>query len=145
MTVARSLAAAAMFAGLAVGTANTAWAQSPTMDGPYMKSWEGGGAWLLFTPCGPGCAMVTNWRQPDSASMPWQARVVNGQWVMDNPDIQSVDCEEGGSGSVPAKLQSVWDPNTGVGQDTRTVTFSDCGWAAGDTVKIPFTITKMPT
>jgi len=35
MAIARGLAATAMFAGLAVGAAGTAWADTPTMNGSY--------------------------------------------------------------------------------------------------------------
>jgi hypothetical protein len=65
MTVTRAMAATAMLAGLAAGTASTAWAgpsdRTPQMSGHYIETdtSENGQTttsdWY-FTPCGDGCA-----------------------------------------------------------------------------------------
>jgi hypothetical protein len=82
MTITRALAAAAMLAGLAVGTASIAWADT-TMSGHYIMTETGkGGRPIIndwnFTPCGDGCASLVSNGTPVG-----QARLVN-----DNGQLQ---------------------------------------------------------
>ena len=63
MAIVRGLAATAVFAGLAVGTAGTAWADTPTMNGSYTETSTSPSGlsvtndWTV-SPCGNGCAYV---------------------------------------------------------------------------------------
>jgi hypothetical protein len=64
MTFTRGIAAAAMLAGLAVGTASGAWAD-PRMSGHYTwtstsPTGESSSGDYYFTPCGDGCASVAS-------------------------------------------------------------------------------------
>src|SRR6516225_8580974 len=86
MTVTRAMAATAMLAGLAVGTASTAWAspsdRTPEMSGHYVETdtAQNGqtttGDWY-FTPCGAGWASAAN--TPGGRSM--QVQLVGGKWA----------------------------------------------------------------
>jgi hypothetical protein len=65
MTVTRAIAATAMFAGLAIGTASPAWADQ-TMSGHNIETVTDPSSgqsitndWY-FTPCGDGCASVVS-------------------------------------------------------------------------------------
>jgi hypothetical protein len=84
MTVARGRAAAVMCAGLAVGTAGTAWAY-PTMSGHYTDTETAQSGlkttndWYA-TPCGDGCTSI-NYNGGSLA----QAQFVNGQWLISPP------------------------------------------------------------
>jgi hypothetical protein len=128
MTIRRGIAAAAMLAGLAVGTASTAWA-APTMSGHYIwtttnpqgKSSHGD---FYFTPCGDGCASVAS--TPGGPSV-GQARLVNGQWTMDG--TWPYRCADGTPTSQP--YHDVWDQNTLAGTETITPSGPACGAPAG--------------
>jgi hypothetical protein len=124
MTITRGLAGAAMLAGLAVGTASTAWADPPTMSGSYILRIpplpDGG---FDFTPCGPGCAKA-------SASYgTTEAHLVNGQWSMDDNNPGGVRCVDGST--HPTVFHMTWDPYTLTGQRSGTQTEAACGSPAG--------------
>ena len=68
MTITRAIAAA-MLAGLAVGTASPAWADPPTMNGHYIRTVTNTKGQAVtndwyFTPCGDGCVQLTTPRLP---------------------------------------------------------------------------------
>jgi hypothetical protein len=133
MTITRGLAATAMFAGLAMGTAGTAWAEADqTMSGHYIETETGASGrsttndWY-FTPCGDGCASAT--RTPAGAAL-GQARLVNGQWTIDVTG-ETVICEDGTQ--VPNALSAhyTWDASTLAGTVQLTANVSECGAPAG--------------
>jgi hypothetical protein len=124
MTVTRGIAAAAMLAGLAAGTATTAWA-APTISGHYIETDTSPSTgqsttndWY-FTPCGDGCASaaLTPGGKPEG-----QARLVNGQWNLDTSG-ESVTCRDGTVVPNASSSHYSWDPNTlaGTVQITYTV------------------------
>ena len=85
MTMTRGFAATAIFAGLAVGTASAAWAET-TMSGHYLRietdpqtGQSETDDWYA-TPCGDGCASLAD--TPGGPALS-QARLVNGQWTLD--------------------------------------------------------------
>jgi hypothetical protein len=133
MTVTLAIAATAMFAGLAVGTANTAWADQ-TMSGHYIKTettqdnaQTATSDWY-FTPCGDGCANVTS----STSAQGSQAHLVNGQWTMDQPG-GTTSCPDGTAHPGATNAHYTWDPNTLTGTAQVTVTAAVCGFPAGYT------------
>jgi hypothetical protein len=131
MTGTRAIAATAMFAGLAVSTASTAWADTPTMSGHYKAtSTTPGGQSVTrdwyFTPCGDGCASVadTPGGQPFS-----QARFVNGQWIDDTTG--NATCADGTRVDGATVSHYTWDPNTLAGTVGITYKVPACGQPAG--------------
>jgi hypothetical protein len=99
MIVTRAIAAAAMFAGTAIGAASAAWGDPPTMSGPYNVS--DGSTWFV-TPCGPDCLKITGAHTTGS----WQANLVDGQWAA---DVDAIFCKDR---SPPGESHWRWDPNT---------------------------------
>jgi hypothetical protein len=132
MSVTRGLAAAAVLAGLAVGTASAAWA-APTMSGHYIETWtaangqSGTNDWY-FTPCGDGCASAAV-GGPSHGPL-GQARLVNGQWTLDSAGDWA--CPDG-SHDVPdaLSLHFTWDPNTLAGTVQSTIKVPACGHSPG--------------
>jgi hypothetical protein len=129
MTITRRIAATAMLAGLAVGVASTAWADT-TMSGHYIKTVTSGSAdtenWY-FTPCGDGCASVamTSGGQPFG-----QARLVNGQWTLDATDA-STPCDDGSSVPNSQSQHWTWVQNSLAGTELDTLTVAACGQPVG--------------
>jgi hypothetical protein len=130
MTVTRAIAATALFAGLAVGTASPVWAET-TINGRYTwtsttpttgKSTSGD---LYFTPCGDGCASAAS---TPGGPVVGQVRFVTGQWTMDG--TWSVRCADG-TLSAPEQYHDTWDPNTLAGTDALTYSVPSCGQPAG--------------
>jgi hypothetical protein len=129
MTVTRVIAAAAMLAGLAVGTAAPAWA-GPTMSGHYIYTepepppmstdW-------YFTPCGDGCASVAT--TPGGSAF-GQARLVNGQWTLDEPS-SDITCSDGRVIRNAVSDHYTWDANTLAGTAQKTLTVQGCFNPAG--------------
>ena len=82
MAITRGLAAIAMFAGTTLGAANTAWADTPTMDGSYtLTSTTPAGAtfttsWTVNS-CGDGCVWIKAGRE--AVRHIWLT--VNGFWT----------------------------------------------------------------
>jgi hypothetical protein len=139
MTITRGIAAAAMFAGLAVGTASTAWAET-TMSGHYIvtNSWPGGTVtedWY-FTSCGDGCASV------NVKGGTFQAHVVNGQWTMDSRS--NSQCLAGQVIPNNENAHYTWDPNTLTGTVTSTNIAPVCGVPAGVSQTNPLQLKQAP-
>jgi hypothetical protein len=129
MTITRGFAAAAMLAGLAVGTAGAAWSDT-TMGGHYIRTVTNPTTgqsrtddWY-FTPCGDGCASVVS-----NGSPLGQARLVNGQWTMDA--TVDVVCTNGAVVPRASQNHFTWDPNTLAGTTQVTDTVPVCGNPAG--------------
>lgn len=131
MSTTRRIAAAAMFAGLAIGLAAPATATSQ-LSGHYIKTETATGGTPLtsdwyFTNCGDGCASVAS-RAGGGA---WgQARLVNGRWALDS-DGDSMDCSDGTN--VPNSLSAHynWDANTLAGTVQLTTKMPACGEPTG--------------
>jgi hypothetical protein len=141
MTFTRGIAAAAMLAGLAVGTASTAWA-APTMSGHYIETWttpdgrSGTNDWYL-APCGDGCANVSIGTTGTS-----QARLVNNQWTMDTDD--TTVCTDGSKVSRAGTIHYTWDPNTLAGTAQITEKIATCGATAPISWTNNVQLTKAP-
>jgi hypothetical protein len=132
MNVTRGITVAALIAGVASGTASTAWADQ-TMSGHYTKTETTQVNGLqnttydwYFSPCGDGCANVT------VNGTPGQAHVVNGEWTMDFP-VGNVTCADGTFNPASRTAQYTWDPNTLAGTAQVTTTAAVCGLPAGYT------------
>ena len=134
MTATRAIAATALFAGLAVGTSSTAWADTPTMNGHYIKTEttqdnaQTATTDWYFTPCGDGCANVTS----STAAQGSEAHFVNGQWTMDQPG-GTTSCPDGTNHPGTTNAHYTWDPNTLTGTAQVTVTAAVCGFPTGYT------------
>ena len=128
MAVIRGFAATAVFAGLAVGAASTAWAETPTMSGDYTEtstSPSGRGVttdWSVST-CGDGCL----WIKAGAGS--GQAHLIDGQWVMDT--MNSLSCPDGAFVLYAASSHITWDPNTLEGTSEITYNIGACGHPPG--------------
>jgi hypothetical protein len=130
MTITRGIAAAAMLAGLAVGTASTAWADT-TMSGHYIvtntdKGYSVTNDWYV-TPCGDGCANVAVTPGGPAGS---QARLDNGQWTMDI-NGGNAHCPDGTVVPNANSNHYTWDPNTLAGTVETTLNVPACGGPAG--------------
>ena len=132
MTVTRGFAATVIFAGLAVGTASAAWADT-TMSGHYVRTetdpqtGQSQTADWYLTPCGDGCVSVGI--RPD-ASAPTQARLVNGQWTLDSA-VHTLSCADGTVVPNAVSAHYMWDPNTLAGTVRVTYNVAACGHPAG--------------
>ena len=133
MTITRGAAAAAMLAGLAVGTASAAWADT-TLSGHYLRtetSPESGQSITLdwyATPCGDGCASLASTPGGPTVS---QAQLVNGQWIVDTTGAP-VKCPDG-SAIYAVSAHYTLDPNTLAGKVLLTYQVPACGNPAGHT------------
>jgi hypothetical protein len=133
MTITRRLAAAAILAGVAVGTASTALADQPTMSGHYVKTASAVSAppgtppttsdWYA-TPCGDGCASIS-----DPGGVLGQAQLVNGQWTMDA--TTNAQCVDGSQVPSALSVHYTWDPNTLAGSSQTTAKVPECGQSPG--------------
>jgi hypothetical protein len=141
MTVTRGIAAGAMLAGLALGTASTAWADPPTMSGHYIntQTYPDGtqitSDWYV-TPCGDGCISVAL-GNPNQG--PAQGHLVDGQWTFDT--VESITCVDGAKFPNAISVHRVWDPVTLAGTLQSTNTVPVCGRPVGyqETRKIQLT------
>jgi hypothetical protein len=130
MAIVRSLAAAAVFTGLAVGAASTAWAGEPTMNGNYtLTSTSPGGEsvdtdWTVNS-CGVGCL----WVKAGAGSS--QAHLIGGQWVLDSMD--NIKCADNTYVMYAANSHMVWDPVTLQGTNLISYFMPVCGRGAGST------------
>jgi len=94
MTITRGIATAAVFAGLAVGTAGTAWADT-SFSGRYTSTDTSSGGnvhtetWNV-APCGDGCVKIS---VDGGGGAPWTAQLTNGQWQWDESD--DMVCNDG--------------------------------------------------
>jgi hypothetical protein len=129
MMLARAVAAA-MFAGLAVGAASTAWADTPTMNGNYtLSATTPSGAtfttsWAV-NPCGDGCVYIK------AGAGGSQARLVDGQWVLDT--LNNVNCSDGTYTQYATNTHMTWDPNTLAGTARHVYIVPACGHPPGYT------------
>jgi hypothetical protein len=141
MTVTRAIAAKALFAGLAVSTASTAWADT-TMSGHYIETETAPTGlsttndWYV-TPCGDGCAFVDI-----IAIGMFQARLVNGQWTMDTTG--NAVCGDGSQ--VPNALSDhyAWDPNTLAGIVQLSNNVPACGYPPGKGITADIQLRQAP-
>ena len=132
MTMTRGFAATAIFAGLAVGTASAAWAET-TMSGHYLRietdSQTGQSEtddWYA-TPCGDGCASLA--ATPGGPAIS-QARLVNGQWTLESA-IHTLNCPDGTVAPNAVSAHYTWDPDTLAGTVQLTSNVPACGIPAG--------------
>ena len=112
MTITRGIAAAAMLAGLAVGTASAAWADT-TMSGRYIRTetsqtGQSETADWYATPCGDGCASIASTPGGPAIS---QARLANGQWTLTSSSHR-LECPDGTVVPNAVNAYYTWDPNT---------------------------------
>ena len=134
MTITRGIAAAAMLAGWAVGTASAAWADT-TMSGHYIRietnpqSGQSATDDWYATPCGDGCASLASTPGGPAQS---QARLVNGQWTMDST-VSALRCPDGTVVANAVSARYTWDPNTLAGTVQVTYNVPACGNPAGYT------------
>jgi len=128
MAITRGLAAIAMFAGTTLGAANTAWADTPTMDGSYtLTSTTPAGAtftssWTVNS-CGDGCV----WIKAGAGGSP--AHLIDGQWVLDT--MNNVNCADGSYIQYATSSHMTWDPNTLAGTAQQTYIIPACGHPPG--------------
>jgi len=132
MTITRGFAAAAILAGLAIGTASAAWAET-TMSGHYIRTETNpqtgqseSDDWYA-TPCGDGCASLAP--APGAPAIS-QARLVNGQWVL-NSAVHTLNCPDGTNVPNAVSAHYMWDPNTLAGTVQVTYNVPACGNPAG--------------
>jgi hypothetical protein len=128
MAVVRGFAATAVFAGLVVGTAGPAWAETPTMSGTYMETSTSPSGKMVSTDwsissCGEGCL----WVKAGAGS--GQARLVDGQWVMDT--MNSLACPDGTNVMHAANSHITWDPTSLAGTSEISYMVPACGHPAG--------------
>jgi hypothetical protein len=132
MTITRGIAATAMVAGLAVGTASAAWAET-TMSGHYLRTETNPQTGQLetddwyATPCGDGCVSLAS--TPDGPVIS-QARLVNGQWTLASA-VHTLECPDGTDVPNAASAHYMWDPNTLLGEVQVTYNVPACGNPAG--------------
>ena len=130
MAIPRGFVATAMFAGLAVGAAGTAWADTPTMNGSYTETatTPSGGtltsSWTVNS-CGDGCIFIK------AGAGGSQARLVDGQWVLDT--LNNISCADGSYTQYGANSHMTWDPNTLAGTAQHVYIVPACGRPAGYT------------
>jgi hypothetical protein len=137
VTTNRGIAAAAMLAGFAVGTAGTAWADQ-TMTGVYKASWKSYTHTLTFTSCGDGCADVA-WDSGSSS----RATLADGTWTMDDPVMpNAVTCPDGSKAAGATHYS--WDASTLRGEMWNNLPVGTCGIPeAGESHHNVFTLTKI--
>lgn len=132
MTITRGIAAAAMLAGLAVGTASAAWAET-MMSGHYTRTETNPQTgqsetddWYA-TSCGDGCASLAS--TPGGPDLS-QAELVNGQWTMDSA-VHTLSCPDGTVVPNAVSAHYMWDPNTLAGTVQVIYNVPACGNPAG--------------
>jgi len=131
MAIARGFAATVIFAGLAVGTASAARAET-TMSGHYIRietnpqSGQSATDDWYATPCGDGCASLASTPGGPAQS---QARLVNGQWIVDTTGAP-LRCPDGSVVNAVSAHYTL-DPNTLAGTVLLTYEVPACGNPAG--------------
>jgi hypothetical protein len=132
MTMTRGFAATAIFAGLAVGTASAAWAET-TMSGHYLRietdpqtGQSETDDWYA-TPCGDGCASLA---LTPGGPVISQARLVNGQWTLESA-IHTLNCPDGTVVPNAVSAHYTWDPDTLAGTVQLTSNVPACGIPGG--------------
>ena len=144
MTLTRAIAAAAMLASLAVGTASAAWAET-TLSGHYIRTetdpLTGQSViddWYA-TPCGDGCASLS---APGGPALS-QARLVNGQWTLDSA-IHTLMCPDGTLVPDAVSAHYTLDPNTLAGTVLLTYQVPACGIPAGSVLANNVQLSRAP-
>jgi hypothetical protein len=136
MSVTRGIAVAAVLAGVAVGTASAAWADT-TMSGHYIEMRSDGKTTdFNFTPCGDGCASMAS----NQGSM--EAHLIDGQWVADTPN--NANCSDGGVVSGAISSHYTWDPNTLAGNVHNTMKVAACGNPLGQSWDVGMQLKSAP-
>ena len=132
MTITRGFTATVIFAGLAVGTASAAWADT-TLSGHYVRTETGAQSgqsvtddWYA-TPCGDGCASLANTPGGPALSQAW---LVNGQWILDSA-VHTLGCPDGTVVANAVSAHYTLDPNTLAGTVLLTYQVPACGSPAG--------------
>ena len=131
MTITWGFAATVISAGLAVGTASAAWAET-TMSGHYLRTETSQSGqsetddWYA-TPCGDGCASLAS--TPGGPVLS-QARLVNGQWTLDSA-VHTLSCADGTVVPNAVSAHYMWDQNTLAGTVQVTYNVAACGHPAG--------------
>jgi hypothetical protein len=155
MTITRELPAALIIiaAGVALGSAGTAWAGGPSrasageLTGTYSYQSDSGGlATWVVTPCGSGCANVAVTPVTDPRITPYggQARQGNGRWNMTVQSAQTVRCKPPNDNvTVPGTVAFSFDAATLSGTAVNTQAVDGCGDPAGATYQGTFTLTKV--
>jgi hypothetical protein len=132
MTITQGFGATVIFAGLAVGTASAASADT-TMSGHYIRTetspqtGQSQTADWYATPCGDGCASIASTPGGQELS---QARLVNGQWTLASV-LHTLACPDGTVVPDAVSGQYTWDPNTLAGTVQLTYNVPACGNPAG--------------
>ena len=144
MAIAPGFAATVIFAGLAVGTASAAWADT-TLSGHYVRTETGAQSgqsitddWYA-TPCGDGCASLASTPGGPAQS---QARLVNGQWIVDTTGAP-LRCPDGSVVNAVSAHYTL-DPNTLAGTVQLTYNVPACGNPAGYQTTNSVQITQAP-
>jgi len=125
MTITRGFAIAVAFAGLALGTATTAWADS-SFSGRYTSTDTSSGGnvhtetWNV-TPCGDGCVKISI----EGGGAPWTAQLTNGQWQWDESD--DMVCNDGSKVSSASTSHNAIDAATLRGTSLVTYKKAGCG------------------
>jgi hypothetical protein len=132
MAIVRGFAATAMFVGLAVIAAGTAWADDPaSMNGTYTETSTSPSGrattndWSV-NPCPDqleGCIYVK------AGAGGSQAHLIDGQWVMDS--MGNLMCPDGTFHQYVTNTHITWDPNTLTGTSQITYNAPACGQPAG--------------
>ena len=129
MAIVRGLAATAVFAGLAVGTAGTAWADDvPTMNGSYTETSTSPSGlsvtndWSV-SPCGSGCVYVK------AGAGGGMAYLRDGQWVLDT--MNNLTCADGTFNQFATNAHMTWDPTSLEGTSEISYITGACGKPPG--------------
>ena len=126
MTITRGIATAAVFAGLAVGTAGTAWADT-SFSGRYTSTDTSSGGnvhtetWNV-APCGDGCVKIS---VDGGGGAPWTAQLTNGQWQWDESD--DMVCNDGSKVSSASTSHNAIDAAALRGTSLVTYKKAGCG------------------
>ncbi|MFV9634539.1 hypothetical protein [Mycobacterium neumannii] len=154
MTTTRELPAAIILAaGVAIGSAGTAWADGPVapspgeLSGTYSYESDTGrvNTWVI-TPCGPGCADVAVTPVTDPRVVPYGGRALlnNGRWDMTVQYAQAVRCKPPHDyATVPGTVVFSWEAATLNGTAVNTQTAAACGDPAGATYQSGFSLAKV--
>jgi hypothetical protein len=131
MAIAQGFAVTVISAGLAVGTASAAWADT-TLSGHYVRTETGAQSgqsitddWYA-TPCGDGCASLAS---TPGGPVQSQARLVSGQWIVDTTGAP-LQCPDGSVVNAVSAHYTL-DPNTLAGTVLLTYEVPACGNPAG--------------
>jgi hypothetical protein len=140
-------------AGVAIGSAGTAWADGPVqptpgqLSGTYTYQSDSGrvNTWAI-TPCGPGCADVAVTPVTDPRVTPYggRAQLDNGRWTMVVETPQAVRCRPPNDNvTLPGSVAFAFDAATLNGTAVNIQTADGCGDPAGAAYQGGFTLTEV--